>query len=93
MQLSLSNTLLIYSSSLSPELMELAKKSGFSDKQIGGCIGLSESDTRNLREERNIKPWSKQIDTMAAEYPAVTNYLYCTYNGMVSSWFCLKDTT
>eukprot|EP00057_Strongylocentrotus_purpuratus_P025741 XP_011680215.1 PREDICTED: carbamoyl-phosphate synthase [ammonia], mitochondrial [Strongylocentrotus purpuratus] len=59
-----------------------AKGAGFSDKQIGKKIGLRETDARKLRLYHDIAPWVKQIDTMAAEYPAKTNYLYCTYNGM-----------
>ena len=67
-----------------PELLTVAKQSGFSDKQIGKAMSLSENEAREMRTALNIKPWVKQIDTMAAEYPAVTNYLYCSYNGMVS---------
>ncbi|KAI0219856.1 Carbamoyl-phosphate synthase [ammonia], mitochondrial [Lamellibrachia satsuma] len=68
--------------SVPTELIKWAKEAGFSDRQIGGVYGMSESEARELRLQRNIKPWVKQIDTMAAEYPAVTNYLYCSYNGM-----------
>ncbi|XP_077997955.1 carbamoyl-phosphate synthase [ammonia], mitochondrial-like isoform X2 [Glandiceps talaboti] len=70
------------SNTIPTEVIKHSKEAGFSDKQIGNCIGVSESDARTLRQQRNIKPWVKQIDTMAAEYPAMTNYLYCTYNGM-----------
>ncbi|XP_072180802.1 carbamoyl-phosphate synthase [ammonia], mitochondrial-like [Diadema setosum] len=59
-----------------------AKEAGFSDLQIGQNIGVSETEARKLRLSHDIFPWVKQIDTMAAEYPAKTNYLYCTYNGM-----------
>uniref|UniRef100_A0A8C0EDG5 Carbamoyl phosphate synthase arginine-specific large chain n=1 Tax=Bubo bubo TaxID=30461 RepID=A0A8C0EDG5_BUBBB len=58
-----------------------AKQMGFSDKQIGKCLRLTEVQCRQLRLRKNIVPWVKQIDTLAAEYPAVTNYLYITYNG------------
>ncbi|ELU17498.1 hypothetical protein CAPTEDRAFT_183040 [Capitella teleta] len=68
--------------SVDPELLNIAKQSGFSDKQIGQAMKMTESEARNMRTSLNIKPWVKQIDTMAAEYPAVTNYLYCSYNGM-----------
>jgi carbamoyl-phosphate synthase (ammonia) len=68
--------------SVDPELLTVAKQAGFSDKQIGKAMNVSESDVRDMRTSLNIKPWMKQIDTMAAEYPAVTNYLYCSYNGM-----------
>ena len=47
----------------------------------GQFLGLSEIDMRKGRIERGVKPFVKQIDTMAAEYPAQTNYLYMTYNG------------
>ena len=41
-----------------------------------------EADVRRMRKNKGIVPCIKQIDTMAAEYPAVTNYLYMTYNGI-----------
>ncbi|KAK2526140.1 Cps1 [Columba guinea] len=63
------------------ETLRRAKQIGFSDKQIGKCLRLTEVQCRQLRMEKNIVPWVKQIDTLAAEYPAVTNYLYLTYNG------------
>ncbi|XP_065052232.1 carbamoyl-phosphate synthase [ammonia], mitochondrial-like [Rhopilema esculentum] len=66
---------------ISEEMMLESKKLGMSDKQMGRILGLPENDVRVSRVEKGIKPWVKQIDTMAAEYPAATNYLYCTYNG------------
>ncbi|NXT25397.1 CPSM synthase, partial [Syrrhaptes paradoxus] len=63
------------------ETLRRAKQVGFSDKQIGKCLRLTEVQCRQLRLRKNIVPWVKQIDTLAAEYPAVTNYLYITYNG------------
>ncbi|XP_075367622.1 carbamoyl-phosphate synthase [ammonia], mitochondrial [Mycteria americana] len=63
------------------ETLRRAKEMGFSDKQIGKCLRLTEVQCRQLRLRKNIVPWVKQIDTLAAEYPAVTNYLYVTYNG------------
>nr|MBE5724557.1 rudimentary [Cucujiformia] len=57
-----------------------SKQMGFSDKQIGQAVNSTERAIRNLREELNIKPYIKQIDTVAAEWPASTNYLYITYN-------------
>lgn len=66
---------------LSRELLLEAKKLGFSDKQIGLAVGLGELEVRQLRQSLGIRPWIKQIDTLAAEYPARTNYLYLTYNG------------
>jgi carbamoyl-phosphate synthase (ammonia) len=68
--------------SLPTELLLWSKQFGFSDKQIGRVLKISEGSARNLRESSGIFPWVKQIDTMAAEYPAMTNYLYCSYNGM-----------
>ncbi|MDR1178507.1 MAG: carbamoyl-phosphate synthase (glutamine-hydrolyzing) large subunit [Spirochaetaceae bacterium] len=65
----------------SPELLARAKKYGFSDGRIGEFIGLNEMEVRSLREEYRIRPVVKQIDTLAAEYPAKTNYLYMTYAG------------
>ncbi|MDP3862844.1 MAG: carbamoyl-phosphate synthase large subunit, partial [Phaeovulum sp.] len=58
-----------------------SKQLGFSDRQIGELIQTDEMLVRYLRKEKNIIPVVKQIDTLAAEYPAQTNYLYMTYNG------------
>ncbi|HQG44352.1 MAG TPA: carbamoyl-phosphate synthase (glutamine-hydrolyzing) large subunit [bacterium] len=58
-----------------------AKQLGFSDAQIGCALGQSEEATRTLRKAYGLAPCVKQIDTLAAEYPAQTNYLYLTYNG------------
>ncbi|KAE8580498.1 hypothetical protein XENTR_v10024445 [Xenopus tropicalis] len=69
------------SESVPEETLRRAKQIGFSDRYIGKCLGLSEAQTRELRLNKNVKPWVKQIDTLAAEYPAITNYLYLTYNG------------
>ncbi|XP_061579722.1 carbamoyl-phosphate synthase [ammonia], mitochondrial isoform X2 [Cololabis saira] len=63
------------------ELLLKAKQDGFSDQQVGQILGCSEGGARELRHGHRIKPWVKQIDTLAAEYPAMTNYLYCTYHG------------
>ncbi|MGC8949541.1 MAG: carbamoyl-phosphate synthase (glutamine-hydrolyzing) large subunit, partial [Thermoprotei archaeon] len=62
-------------------VIKKAKQLGFSDKQIAKCLGSSEENIRNLRKKLNINPVIKQIDTLAAEWPAKTNYLYITYNG------------
>jgi carbamoyl-phosphate synthase large subunit len=67
------------SSLLTPQLLFQAKRMGFSDARIGECAGLGEMEVRALREEYRIRPSVKQIDTLAAEYPAKTNYLYMTY--------------
>ncbi len=63
------------------ELLKRAKQHGFSDKQIARAIGKHEDDVRKQRRSIKLRPVVKQIDTLAAEYPAATNYLYLTYNG------------
>lgn len=76
--------------SLNPALLRQAKEQGFSDFQIARLVIREELDrntdgsimkVRNLRKANGILPVVKQIDTLAAEYPAMTNYLYLTYNG------------
>ncbi|KAF2161981.1 hypothetical protein M409DRAFT_27707 [Zasmidium cellare ATCC 36951] len=62
------------------ELMLKAKKMGFSDKQIALAVNSTEDEVRARRKNFGIKPWVKKIDTLAAEFPADTNYLYTTYN-------------
>ena len=62
-------------------LISEAKKLGFSDKQIGRCFNLEEHQVRELRKKFGIFPVIKQIDTLAGEWPAKTNYLYLTYGG------------
>ncbi|THC98436.1 hypothetical protein EYZ11_002095 [Aspergillus tanneri] len=62
------------------ETMLKAKKLGFSDKQIALLVGSTEDDVRARRKSFGIMPWVKKIDTLAAEFPADTNYLYTTYN-------------
>ena len=66
---------------VSPELMLKAKREGFSDIQIGRVFHTPEAEVRALRHGMGMRPCIKQIDTLAAEFPAVTNYLYLTYNG------------
>ncbi|MDR1351764.1 MAG: carbamoyl-phosphate synthase large subunit, partial [Treponema sp.] len=61
------------------ELLAGAKRAGFSDERIGRLIGIKEMEVRRLRENYRIRPSVKQIDTLAAEYPAKTNYLYMSY--------------
>ncbi len=68
-------------SELSEKLMREAKMNGFSDLQISDLVSSNESDVRELRKKLNVFPVVKQIDTLAAEYPAQTNYLYTTYHG------------
>ncbi|KAL8823486.1 MAG: hypothetical protein Q9191_005810 [Dirinaria sp. TL-2023a] len=65
---------------LKQELLRKAKKMGFSDKQIAQCVGSTEDDVRARRKGFGIRPFVKKIDTLAAEFPADTNYLYTTYN-------------
>ncbi|XP_058443628.1 CAD protein [Malaya genurostris] len=57
-----------------------AKRIGFSDKQIAGLIKSTELAVRLQRKETGVVPFVKQIDTVAGEWPASTNYLYVTYN-------------
>ena len=71
------------------ELLREVKQKGFSDFQIARTVLRAEDkkiqeaigQVRTWRKSRGITPWVKQIDTLAAEYPAQTNYLYLTYNG------------
>ena len=65
-------------------LIRHAKRMGFSDKQIAACMRTDESTVRKLRKRLGIRPVVKQIDTLAAEWPARTNYLYVTYGGTES---------
>lgn len=73
---------------LDKDILTRAKKLGFSDKQIAYCIDpnykYSEFDVRKLRKSMGIIPYVKRIDTLAAEFPASTNYLYTTYNAVKS---------
>ena len=78
---------------LDKELLRTAKIYGFTDFQIARAVGLENElhnmhkallVVRNLRKSMGILPVVKQIDTLAAEYPAQTNYLYVTYAGVKS---------
>jgi carbamoyl-phosphate synthase large subunit len=62
------------------ELLRL-KQLGFSDKKIGQLCGKTEFEIRKIRKSHNIFPSVFQIDTLAGEVPAKTNYLYLTYHG------------
>lgn len=64
---------------VSEEIVRRAKTLGFSDKKIGMIVGRTEDQIRRLRTDAGITPHAKQIDTLAAEWPARTNYLYLTY--------------
>jgi hypothetical protein len=57
------------------------KQLGFSDAQIARLVNSTEGKVRELRKANGVLPWVKQIDTVAAEWPATTNYLYLTYSG------------
>ena len=63
------------------EIVREAKRIGFSDEQIAICQKTTEAAIRKFRKDVNIIPVVKQIDTLAAEWPAKTNYLYLTYGG------------
>ena len=67
-------------SAVPADLLRRAKKQGFSDKQVAMLVGGTEDDARAARKAHGITPFVKQIDTLAAEFPAATNYLYTTYN-------------
>jgi carbamoyl-phosphate synthase large subunit len=71
----------IRSGGLQPVTLKAAKQMGFSDKKIGELLGKGEAQVREARKALGIVPVVKQIDTLAAEWPAATNYLYMTYNG------------
>ncbi len=81
------------------ELLRKAKIQGFSDFQISRALGLEqymESEkgslaVRAFRKNTGLSPVVKQIDTLAAEYPAQTNYLYLTYNGTANDVHYLGD--
>lgn len=81
------------------ELIRQAKKEGFSDFQIARAVlkeNMTEAEKsileiRALRKANGIVPAVKQIDTLAAEYPAQTNYLYLTYNGTANDVQYLGD--
>jgi carbamoyl-phosphate synthase large subunit len=66
---------------LTKERLRLAKQSGFSDRTLAAKTGMSEQALRKSRIEQGIIPYVKQIDTLAGEFDAETNYLYLTYHG------------
>jgi carbamoyl-phosphate synthase large subunit len=83
---------------LPEDLLRIAKQKGFSDFQIAKLLyknsDLATQKKSVLRDRRiklNIVPAVKQIDTLAAEYPAQTNYLYLTYNGIENDICYLGD--
>lgn len=68
--------------SIPTPLLTEAKRFGFSDDQIAFATKRTEEDVFQIRQELGLHPCVKQIDTLGAEYPAQTNYLYLTYNGV-----------
>ena len=84
-------------SQLPNDLLYKAKRQGFSDFQVARAIGYEGEmedaiiDVRNHRKSVGIVPVVKQIDTLAAEYPAQTNYLYLTYSGVANDVHYLGD--
>jgi carbamoyl-phosphate synthase large subunit len=84
---------------LPSDLIRVAKEQGFSDFQIARAVrkeqfdvaGSDNKQVRDLRKSMGILPVVKQIDTLAAEYPAQTNYLYLTYNGTTNDVKYLGD--
>ncbi|MBR6389604.1 MAG: carbamoyl-phosphate synthase (glutamine-hydrolyzing) large subunit [Opitutales bacterium] len=83
--------------SIPPELLKKAKRQGFSDFQIARAIGRDADidsailEVRGYRKSLGVVPVVKQIDTLAAEYPAQTNYLYLTYGGTENDVAYLGD--
>lgn len=84
--------------SLPIDLLRTSKQKGFSDFQIAKTISKeprlvdnAARDIRAIRKHNGIVPVVKQIDTLAAEYPAQTNYLYLTYNGKTNDVKYLGD--
>lgn len=67
--------------SVDAHMMREVKQLGFSDAYIAQCRDTTEAKVRAQREKQGVKPVIKQIDTLAGEFPAKTNYLYLTYHG------------
>jgi carbamoyl-phosphate synthase large subunit len=78
-------------SELNEPLLWKAKKMGFADKQIARAKSKTPDEVRDLRKNLGVIPSVKQIDTLAAEWPAVTNYLYLTYGGHSNDVAIPKD--
>ncbi|MDH2901845.1 MAG: carbamoyl-phosphate synthase (glutamine-hydrolyzing) large subunit [archaeon] len=70
---------------ISAELLSEAKKLGFSDSRIAKNLGISEKQARELRKSLVDGPFVKVVDSLAAEWPAKTNYLYTSYDGRTSN--------
>jgi carbamoyl-phosphate synthase large subunit len=78
-------------SELDKSLLWKAKKMGFADRQIARAKDKTPDEIRDLRKKLGVIPSVKQIDTLAAEWPAVTNYLYLTYGGNSNDVVIPKD--
>jgi carbamoyl-phosphate synthase large subunit len=72
----------LHDEKLTPERLRKAKELGFSDKSIARAKKETENEIRQLRLRHDITPFIKQIDTLAGEFDAETNYLYTTYQAM-----------
>ena len=77
--LAMERQLLALSNTPPAALLREAKALGFSDRRLATLTGSDEAAIRQLRERLGVLPAIKQVDTLAAEYPAATNYLYSTY--------------
>lgn len=64
---------------LTAEIVEMAKKNGFSDREIAACFDVEESQARKLRKDSGMSARFKMVDTCAAEFEARTPYFYSTY--------------
>ena len=69
---------------LDEETLRSAKRLGFSDRMVGTLTGMPRGSIRELRKRHGIQPHLAQIDTLAAEFPAETNYLYSSYHASAS---------
>jgi carbamoyl-phosphate synthase large subunit len=88
-QIDIFRKLKIDKSNITKDFLIEAKQLGYSDKQISILANTTEEEMRVLRKKLKVEPVFKQIDTLAAEYPAETNYLYSTYHGETND---IKET-
>jgi carbamoyl-phosphate synthase large subunit len=90
--LQIEQRLAVYRGGACPKSLLLeAKRAGFSDRQLARVLEIEESVVRRLRRNMGIRPYVKQVDTLAAEYPASTNYLYQTFNADEDDVRCESD--
>ncbi len=75
---------LVKTKPLNKQLLTTAKRQGFADKTLAALKGTQEQQIRALRLKFGVRPVIKQIDTLAGEFDAETNYLYLTYNGQTN---------